>query len=145
MTRIIPLTTEDNGLIIDLWEASVRQTHHFLKPSEIDFYRPLILKYALPQNSLFGIREQKLQAFIGIIKPKIEMLFVHPNYFRQGLGSSLLSYAVETLKCNLVDVNEENPAALKFYQQLGFRILSRDEFDDCGKPHPILHLIHYHQ
>jgi len=39
-----------------------------------------------------------------------------------------------------VDVNEQNPSALNFYKAKGFRVISRDETDDAGRPYPILHL-----
>lgn len=33
----------DNLELTDLWEASVRATHHFLQEEDIRFIRPLIL------------------------------------------------------------------------------------------------------
>lgn len=127
--------------IINIWEESVRATHSFLKPSEIEFYRPLVMKYGLPATQLFGYSKEKvLCGFIGVRKNKIEMLFIAPAYFNQGIGSKLLSYAIKELGCQFVDVNEENPRAFSFYKKHGFKLLSRDDVDDCGKPHPILHL-----
>ena len=41
---------------------------------------------------------------------------------------------------HFVDVNEQNPGALAFYKKHGFEIASRDEYDDAGRPFPILHL-----
>lgn len=139
---ICSLTATDYSAILDVWELSVKATHHFLKPEEIDYYRPLILKYTLPQVDLYGIRntQQELLAFIAIRDNKIEMLFVHPDYLRQKLGSSLLSFAINEHKCNRIDVNEETPDALKVYQKFGFKQISRHPTDDCGKPHPILEL-----
>lgn len=138
---ITRLNTSHFTQIIELWEASVRASHHFLKPEEISFYKPLVLKYALPEATLFGTTDQnKLTGFIGLRGNKVEMLFIHPDYFGQGLGSELLNFAVKEQKCSLIDVNEENPRAYQFYLKHGFTLLSRDELDDCGKPHPILHL-----
>lgn len=138
---ITRLNTSHFTQIIELWEASVRTSHHFLKPEEISFYKPLVLKYALPEATLFGTTDQnKLTGFIGLRGNKVEMLFIHPDYFGQGLGSELLNFAVKEQKCSLIDVNEENSRAYQFYLKHGFTLLSRDELDDCGKPHPILHL-----
>ena len=39
-----------------------------------------------------------------------------------------------------VDVNEQNPRALEFYEANGFHVVGRDEFDADGRPFPILHL-----
>ena len=139
---ICRLTDNDYSEVLDVWELSVKATHHFLKPEEIDYYRPLILKYTLPQVDLYGIKntQQELLAFIAIRDNKIEMLFVHPDYLRQKLGSSLLSLAINEHKCNRIDVNEENPDAFKVYQKFGFKPIARHPTDDCGKPHPIIEL-----
>ena len=51
---IIRLDKKHYPQIIEIWESSVRATHHFLKPEEIGFYKPLVLQYALPENTLFG-------------------------------------------------------------------------------------------
>lgn len=135
------LTTKDYPEIIALWEASVLASHHFLKAEEITFYKPLVLKYALPENMLFGIKQNmKLTGFIGIRNKKIEMLFIHPDFFGHGYGSHLLTFAIKTYGCTFIDVNEENPKAYAFYRKHGFIQISRDELDDSGKPHPILHL-----
>lgn len=138
---ISSLNRSDYPEIMDIWESSVRTTHNFLRPKEISFYRPLVPKCSLPQSNLFGIRRnQKLSAFIGLQNTKIKMLFVHPDSFHRGLGSVLLSFAIKEHGCRFIDVNEENPEALAFYRKFNSRLVKRAPTDDCGKPHPILHL-----
>ncbi|WP_374755463.1 hypothetical protein [Runella slithyformis] len=39
-----------------------------------------------------------------------------------------------------VDVNEQNPQALGFYERMGFAVISRSALDGLGKPYPLLHL-----
>ena len=122
---IIRLDKKHYPQIIEIWESSVRATHHFLKPEEIGFYKPLVLQYALPENTLFGTCDNnRLTGFIGLRSPKVEMLFIHPDFFGQGLGSKLLNFAVQEQNCSLVDVNEENPLAYKFYLKHGFVLKS---------------------
>ena len=139
---LIKLSSADYPQIIECWELSVRATHKFLKPEEISYYKPLVLKYGLSQCSeLWGFKgNNQVIGFMGIRDDKIEMLFLSPLHLRQGLGTELVNFALQQRHCRFVDVNEENQAAYKFYQHLGFTVLSRDETDDCGKPHPILHL-----
>lgn len=92
---VIELLPADYEAIAELWEASVRATHHFLKPEEIGFYKPYLVKYALPACRLYGIKtnEGKLCAFIGLSYDKIEMLFVSPKFFKNGCGRRLVDFA----------------------------------------------------
>lgn len=92
---VIELLPADYEAIAELWETSVRATHHFLKPEEIGFYKPYLVKYALPACRLYGIKtnEGKLCAFIGLSDDKIEMLFVSPKFFKNGCGRRLVDFA----------------------------------------------------
>ena len=138
---IVSLSSDDFAEIIDVWESSVRATHHFLSEQEIAFYKPLVLKYALPSMKVFGMRLQnKLTGYMAVSDYKVEMLFIAPEFIGKGLGKQLLSFALNKLHIYLIDVNEENPAAIGFYQHMGYEIISRDEIDGNGRPHPILHL-----
>ena len=56
------------------------------------------------------------------------------------VGKILLNYAIESLEIISVDVNEQNPQAVGFYQHMGFHVISRSPIDDMGKPFPILHM-----
>jgi putative acetyltransferase len=68
------------------------------------------------------------------------MLFVLNEVRGQGIGTVLLQHAIEQLAATKVDVNEQNPQAVGFYQHMGFNIESRSPLDDMGKPFPILHM-----
>ena len=78
--------------------------------------------------------------FVGIEGSKIEMLFISDKARGKGIGKQLLQYAIEQLGSNKVDVNEQNPLAVGFYEYMGFKVVSRSPFDDIGKPFPILHM-----
>lgn len=149
-TNIQQLSYHNYDELIEIWEVSVRATHHFLSENDIAFYKPIVRKYALPDVELYGIiadktkQNQKILGFIGISKDKAEMLFLRPECRHQGLGRRLVEFAMNEHKIYKIDVNEENPDALGFYQHLGYRIISRDELDGNGKPHPILHLEYPH-
>lgn len=139
--HIEPLSSSDYDEIIVVWENSVRATHHFLTEKEIAFYKPLVLKYALPSMQVWGVRIQnKLAGFTAVSSHKTEMLFIAPEFIGKGLGKKLISFVINQLHIFLIDVNEENPNALGFYLHLGYQIISRDEKDGNGLPHPILHL-----
>lgn len=127
--------------LTDLWEASVRATHHFLCPADMALYRRIVRSEALPAVALYAVRDTEgFAAFMGITGDKIEMLFVAPGRIGQGLGRQLVAYAVETLGARRVDVNEQNTRAAGFYARMGFRAVSRDAQDPSGRPYPVLHL-----
>ena len=77
---------------------------------------------------------------MGIQARKIEMLFLHPAFFRKGIGKVLIQKAIAEQDVQYVDVNEQNPSAVKFYERMGFRTFLRDSTDDQGNPFPILRM-----
>ena len=82
--------------------------------------------------------------FMGCNWPQIEMLFVEPDCFGLGIGKMFLDHArqramVEDATLTL-DVNEQNPAALAFYEHMGFVVTGRSPVDGQGRPYPLLHM-----
>jgi putative acetyltransferase len=128
--------------VVELWEASVRATHHFLKEDDIEYFKPLILNTYLDAVELRCIRNDKYEivGFLGVAEQNLEMLFIHPEYRGKGIGKTLLDYAIDSLKVTKVDVNEQNEQAVGFYKHCGFQLISRSELDASGKPYPILHM-----
>ena len=139
---IAPISPADGPELLALWEASVRASHHFLTEDDIAFFRPLIVDGLLSLDHLLGLRDAHgaLRAFIGVHGNKMEALFVDPSLHRQGIGTRLTHLGIEQLGVTTVDVNEQNPDALGFYQSLGFRVVDRSPLDGTGRPFPILHL-----
>ena len=133
---------EDHAQIIAVWESSVRATHHFLQESDILFYKSLIADQFLDMVDLYAIRDtdRNITGFLGVSDDNIEMLFIHPGSQGKGLGKTLLLFGIHNLGMRKVDVNEQNEAALKFYNQFGFKQVNRSALDGMGKPFPILHL-----
>ena len=71
---------------------------------------------------------------------KIEMLFVHPEAHKNGVGRSLVEFAKSCYPVLLVDVNEQNPGAVAFYERCGFLACGRSALDGQGNPYPLLHM-----
>ena len=130
----------DYDELIQLWETSVRSTHHFLTEDDIQYYKPLIRNEYFRAVELYIIRDRKTEqiaAFMGLSDELIEMLFVHPAQQGKGLGKTLLEYAIREKKMQKVDVNEQNTQALHFYQNRGFEVIARDAIDGQGKAYPV--------
>jgi putative acetyltransferase len=131
--------TEFNKLV-EVWEKSVRATHHFLDEKDIEHFKPLILNEYLHLVDLRCVRNAagEIIGFIGVHENKVEMLFIEPEARGKGIGKQLLEYAKDELGTTKVDVNEDNHQAIGFYERMGFATVSRSELDSSGKPYPIL-------
>jgi putative acetyltransferase len=139
---IVKATTANYDEIIEVWEASVRATHHFLAEEHIQLFKPLIRNKYLTSVDLWCAvnGNSKIVGFLGVANANIEMLFIHPQAMAQGIGKSLVNFAVQVLHANKVDVNEQNTQAVGFYERMGFKVVGRSEKDGLELPYPILHL-----
>ncbi|QDV19465.1 putative N-acetyltransferase YjaB [Gimesia panareensis] len=142
LNQISVVTAADHDRVLLVWEAAVRATHDFLLPDEIAALKPLVRQSCFQGMPLFCLRnaEGQVVAFSGIETPKLEALFVHPDWCGQGLGRGLVEHAIGDQGVCLVDVNEQNEQALGFYLHLGFEVAHRSDVDGFGKPYPLLHL-----
>ncbi len=138
---VTSVEASDVPRLVEVWEAAVRATHHFLSEADIQNLKPLIEGGLLGQMTLGGIRDADggLIGFVGIAQGNIEALFVHPQWHRTGVGRRLVEHAAE-LGAWTVDVNEQNTEAVAFYHRLGFKVIGRSETDGLGNPFPLLHL-----
>jgi putative acetyltransferase len=133
----------DYPVLLEIWEASVKATHHFLNKNDIEFFKKTIQeKNIFDLVKLTVVRDDNnlIVGFMGVSENSLEMIFLHPNARRKGIGKMLLKHAINDLKVNKVDVNEQNEEALQFYEHFGFKIMSRSALDGTGKPYPILHM-----
>ena len=132
----------DYAELLSVWENSVRATHDFINEEDIAFFKPIIVEQAFPNVILHCMKNTAgvIVGFIGVHSEKIEMLFILNEYRGQGIGKALLKNAMATNTISKVDVNEQNPQAVGFYEAMGFKVVSRSPLDDMGKPFPILHM-----
>ena len=129
------------GKLLEIWEVSVRASHHFLTEADIIRLTPQAENALRCIETLWVMEdEQRPAGFMGVQECKIEMLFLHPDYFRKGWGKMLVERAFRDLHVEYVDVNEQNPDAAKFYMRMGFKTFKRNECDSEGNPFPILEM-----
>ncbi|MGP5310024.1 GNAT family N-acetyltransferase [Vreelandella alkaliphila] len=133
---------ENYAEMLNVWEESVRATHDFISEEDIEFFKPIIIEQAFPAVTLKCVKDKSgsILGFLGAHNSKIEMLFILNEARGKGIGKALLQYAIEQLGATKVDVNEQNPQAVGFYEHMGFKVVSRSPLDDMGKPFPILHM-----
>jgi putative acetyltransferase len=136
------IKAQEYSQVLEVWEASVRATHHFLTEGDIQFFKPLVQNGLLHIGELACIRDDqdRITGFIGVEKEKIEMLFIHPSWRGKGIGYQLAMHAIRILQANYVDVNVQNEQAVGFYKHIGFTVIGKSETDGTGKPFPLLHM-----
>jgi putative acetyltransferase len=132
-------TEKDYPAIIEVWEQSVRATHHFLPEDYLQEIKTL-LPSILPAVPVYIFKTEKgtIKGILGVAEQKIEMLFIHPGSRGQGIGKLLTRFAVDELKADKVDVNEQNEQAVGFYMKMGFVQKGRTDTDSMGRPFPLL-------
>src|SRR5678816_324935 len=119
--------------MIFVWEKSVRATHHFVTSEEVERLKELVKQIDFTSYSVHClISEDRVLGFLGVDDNVIESLFLDSDYMGQKLGTKLMDFALNTLKANKVNVNEQNSEAIKFYTKFGFKIYERTEKDSHG-------------
>ena len=99
--RTRPLVSE----LLEIWEASVRASHHFLTEDDILGLAPQAEGTMRNIETLWVLYDNRRAAgFMGVQNRKIEMLFLHPDYFRKGLGKMLVKRAFRNLDVEYVAV-----------------------------------------
>src|SRR5215217_7855721 len=142
--HVRPARVEDRERLLELWDCSVRATHHFLEDSDVVALRPLVAEELASDAVDWWVLVSATEAligFLGFASDTIEALFIDPDYHGQGGGKFLVAHAQSLAAGALaVDVNEQNEAALGFYKALGFSVVGRSPTDAGGRPFPILHM-----
>ncbi|MBM9577443.1 GNAT family N-acetyltransferase [Leptospira sp. 201903070] len=138
--KIKPYEEKFRAQMISLWERSVRETHKFVSPDDIEYFKTLVagIDFRLFQVYCCVDEDESLIGFIGVAENKIEMLFLEPRQIGKGIGKLLIELAIQDLGATEVDVNEQNVNAVGFYSKFGFRTYDRSELDPEGKNYPIL-------
>lgn len=127
--------------LVSVWDASVRASHDFLTADDICRLTPCVSEGLAAIATLIVARRGGAPVgFMGIEGRKIEMLFLAPALFGQGLGRRMVTQAFDAYGVTHVDVNEQNAHAAAFYRRMGFRPFRRDALDDQGNPFPILRM-----
>lgn len=120
--------------LVCVWKRSVRASHVFLSSADVERIKGYVPQAILAVEHLVVAFENNTPiAFLGVNESMLEMLFVDADVRRRGIGSALLEYGVSELGIRELTVNEQNPAAMAFYEAHGFRTVDRLETDEQGE------------
>ncbi|HET7030590.1 MAG TPA: GNAT family N-acetyltransferase [Candidatus Limnocylindrales bacterium] len=143
--HIRPVRPTEHDALVDIWLRSVRATHTFLTEPEIDALIPDAGDALAPGGplELWILAEDvddRAVGFMGLVGSDVSALFLDPDVRRQGGGRALIQHAVSLRGPLTVEVNEQNPDAVRFYEAMGFRMIERTPTDGDGRPYPILRM-----
>jgi putative acetyltransferase len=135
---------DDRDDLLALWERSVRATHDFLSENDIATLKPAVAEELARRDIAWWLlisEASGLLAFLGFKHGSIEALFVEPAHRGRGVGRLLVALAERFAEGDLtVEVNEQNVAAVRFYETNGFATIGRSPTDGAGRPFPILRM-----
>lgn len=132
---------EDYPRIMEIWESAVKATHDFLAEEDFNDFKEVIPRDYLPNLEVYLITgNEKAEGFASVAEGNLEMLFIHNDTRGKGYGRMLYEFMKEQTGLTRVDVNEQNPQAIGFYEKMGFRQTGRSEKDGSGKDYPIIHM-----
>lgn len=131
----------DFAPLVAIWRSAVDATHEFLADADRDEIESQLESDYFPAVSL-TVAELNGQpvGFAGVLDGNLEMLFIDAKHRGTGIGTRLLSHAINDHGVRFVDVNEQNRQAVEFYTRHGFQVVRRSETDDAGRPYPLLHM-----
>lgn len=128
--------------LLNIWETSVRATHHFLSDAEVEKIKEYVPQALNGVTHLIIAENDSIEpvAFMGIENARLEMLFLSPAERGKGLGRQLMQYGIQNYGIQELTVNEQNPQAAGFYEHLGFQTYKRTDLDEEGNPYPLLYM-----
>lgn len=134
-------STEDYPKIVEIWESAVKATHDFLAEEDFNEFKEAIPRDYLPHLEVYLITENNdPKGFASVAEGNLEMLFIHDDMRGKGYGKRLYQFMKEQTGLTKVDVNEQNPLAVGFYEKMGFKKVGRSEKDGSGKDYPLIHM-----
>ena len=141
LTTIRPATPADLTALLAIWLQSVRASHAFLTEADIQELLPSVRRFGVAGIELFVLEcDGAAIGFMGLDGAEVEAMFLLPEHCRRGSGRMLIEHARHLKGPLTVDVNEQNPEAVRFYQAVGFHIVGRSEVDSAARPFPLVHM-----
>ena len=121
----------------DIWFDASIKAHPFIGEARLTEQRRLIEGEYLPKaETSVACLDEEAVGFISLLGSFIGGIFIAPDRQGLGIGRQLIIDALARKGELSLEVYTENEAAVRFYHRLGFREVSRRDFDDFGFPFP---------
>ena len=90
----------------------------------------LMKQYESIVDSIWVYDDGAIKGIIQIENQEIKKLFVEPVLQGNGIGSKLLTYAIENHNANMLWALEKNTRAVRFYERYGFKITADKKLEE---------------
>ncbi len=132
---------DDGDYMVRIWRDAVDATHGFLVAEDRAALDELVAGFLPTAPAWLAVDEDdRPLGFMLIEDGHMAALFVDPIAHGRGVGAALVRHGLALHPAMTTDVNEQNDAAVGFYERMGFRRTGRSETDGQGKPYPLIHL-----
>ena len=74
--------------------------------------------------------DEFVKGMIHINEKQIIEVYVDSFFENQGIGSKLVSFAIEQMNCDFLWVLEKNTDAIRFYQRHGFALTEEKQYEE---------------
>lgn len=123
----------DTEQVMKLWLSGNIEAHSFV-PEKYWQSHFKEVQEALQQADVWVYNiDGNVHGFIGLINEYIAGIFVDKNYRSKGIGTQLVNFVKEKYDTLSLNVYQENPRAVAFYQSKGFAVLSEGIDEDTSK------------
>lgn len=141
MLTIRPSRPDDAPRNLEIWREAVDATHDFLGVADRAEIDAMVSEHLPAMAPWVAIDEaDRALGFMAMTDAHIDALFVDPQVHGRGVGRGLVDHARSIHPVLTLDVNEQNPGAIAFYEKLGFARTGRSPTDDQGRPYPLIHM-----
>lgn len=114
------IARDDLDAVIELWRASVTESHPFLSREFLRKTEKAMRERTLMEFETVVLDDGGIRAYLSRAGVFIDALFVSPSFQGRGLGKQLLDHAKSQSKLLELSAFSLNPRAVKFYQREGF-------------------------
>ncbi len=131
---IRPYDDPDLQQLLETWAAASAIAHPFLTAEFIAQERENIPNIYLPNAETWVFeQEEQVVGFVALIGNEVGAIFVHPDYQRAGIGSSLMGKA-KSIRTELeVQVFVANKIGRAFYAGYGFQLVEELFHEPTGQ------------
>ena len=123
----------DTEQVMKLWLSGNIEAHSFV-PEKYWQSHFKEVQEALQQADVWVYDiDGNVHGFIGLINEYIAGIFVDKNYRSKGIGTQLVNFVKEKYDTLSLNVYQENPRAVAFYQSKGLAVWSEGIDEDTSK------------